>query len=139
MANTLDQPLNQPMVLGNRFARLVTTADGHVTALFVGAVAGASEVWVRLVDEEALLLEGGHSSRPAEILIGVQNDAEVAWRHIDDVVRTSQATSVHVAGHPDGDETRATPGPGRRCAYSFVACPNRRAPGSSGSRSEFTS
>ena len=137
MANTLDEPLDQPMVLGNRFARLVTTADGDVTALFVGAVAGASEVWVRLVDEEALLLAGGHSSRPAEILIGVQNDAEVARYHVDDVVRMSQATSVHVAGRRGG-ETRTTPDPDRRCVYSVVACPNRRAPGSIGGGNEFT-
>ena len=102
MADTLDEP----MVLGNRFARLVTTAGGDVTALFVGAVAGASEVWVRLVDEEALLLEGGRSSRPAEILIGVPNSTAVPRRHVEDVVQMSQAVSVHVAHPADGAAPR---------------------------------
>jgi hypothetical protein len=101
MSNDLDEPLDLPMTVGNRFVRLVTTADGDVTALFVGAVAGASEVWVRLVDEEALLLEGGQSSRPAEILIGVRNCPDEARSHVGDVIRLSKAASVHVEPRAD--------------------------------------
>jgi hypothetical protein len=145
MSNGPDEPLDVPMILGNRFARLVTTSDGDVTALFVGRVAGASEVWVRLVNEEALLLEGGHSSRPAEILIGVRHCPELARRRLADVVRLSRAQSVHVERRADtfgtpltGSRCRRGRGVERRWVQQVPACVNRRAPGSSGSRNEFT-
>ncbi|MBJ8345453.1 hypothetical protein [Antrihabitans sp. YC2-6] len=68
--------LDVHMTVGAREARLVTFAclddeDDEWTALLVGDVSGASEVPVRTVEEERLLLAGARSTIPAEILVAV--------------------------------------------------------------------
>jgi hypothetical protein len=74
----------------------VTSADGSVTSLIVGASAGAADVPVRLVEEETLLIRGAHSRRPAEILIGVRTGDNSLDYVVDDVARKSNAASVLV-------------------------------------------
>jgi len=88
--------LDRQLLVGNRSARLVTSADGMVTALIVGVSAGAADVPVRLVDEETLLIRGAHSRCPAEILIGVRPGRETAERVVNEVVRKSNVSSVRV-------------------------------------------
>ena len=93
-AHKFANALDRPVLVGNRRARLVTSADGPVTALIVGASAGAADVPVRLVEEETLLISGAHSRRPAEILIGVRPGDNPFENVVDDIVRKSNAASA---------------------------------------------
>ncbi|MFC9760557.1 hypothetical protein [Rhodococcus jostii] len=64
--------LDEVVPVGTGTARLIATRDDDVDylALIVGDVADRHDVAVRVVDEEALLIEGNRSESCPEILIG---------------------------------------------------------------------
>ncbi|MDV6286672.1 hypothetical protein [Rhodococcus jostii] len=65
--------LDVTVPLAARTGRLLACRDAEwdteLVVLMVGDVIGADDVPVRVVDEEAVLIEGQHSTQPAEILV----------------------------------------------------------------------
>ncbi len=77
------------MPVGAGTARLIATRDDDVDylALIVGDVADRHDVAVRVVDEEALLIEGSRFESSPEILIGLRTAPSICGcsdaRHVD--------------------------------------------------------
>ncbi|WP_067901738.1 hypothetical protein [Nocardia vaccinii] len=67
--------LDLGLMVGGRSARLLAFDDTRYTVLVVGEVFGASDVPMRIVVEELLLIAGARSHRPAEILIAAEAQA----------------------------------------------------------------
>ncbi|MGW5152856.1 hypothetical protein [Rhodococcus koreensis] len=65
--------LDVTVPLAARTGRLLAYRDAdwdtELVVLMVGDVIGADDVPVRVVDEETILIEGQHSTQPAEILV----------------------------------------------------------------------
>lgn len=65
--------LDVSLTLGPRSGRLLAYHDADwdtdYVVLMIGQIIDAQDVPLRVVDEEALLVEGGRCTRPAEILI----------------------------------------------------------------------
>jgi hypothetical protein len=68
--------LDEVVPLGRNTARLIATRDDDTDidylALIIGDVADGTDIAVRGVDEEALLVEGSRSESSPEILIGLR-------------------------------------------------------------------
>ena len=81
--------LDEVVPVGAGTARLIATRDDDVDylALIVGDVADRHDVAVRVVDEEALLIEGSRFESSPEILIGLRTAPSICGcsdaRHVD--------------------------------------------------------
>ena len=81
--------LDEVVAVGTGTARLIATRvdDVDYLALIVGDVAHRHDVAVRVVDEEALLIEGSRSESSPEILIGLRAAPSICGcsdaRHVD--------------------------------------------------------
>ena len=83
--------LDEVVPVGAGTARLIATRDEDTDidylALIVGDVAGGRDIAVRVVDEEALLIEGSRSESSPEILIGLRAAPSICGcsdaRHVD--------------------------------------------------------
>lgn len=75
---TMDRQVATATVRGRLLAYHDADGGHDYVALMVGDVQGGEDVPVRAVGEERLLLEGGRSSLPAEILVGTGDRDEVA-------------------------------------------------------------
>ena len=81
--------LDEVVPVGAGTARLIATRDDDVDylALIVGDVADRHDVAVRVVDEEALLIEGSRSEFTPEILVGLRAAPSICGcstaRHVD--------------------------------------------------------
>ncbi|MCZ4587511.1 hypothetical protein O4328_28135 [Rhodococcus opacus] len=81
--------LDEVVPMGAGTARLIATRvdDVDYLALIVGDVADRHDVAVRVVDEEALLIEGSRSESSPEILIGLRAAPSICGcsdaRHVD--------------------------------------------------------
>ncbi|MBS9372199.1 hypothetical protein GON09_001163 [Rhodococcus sp. B50] len=82
--------LDESLRCGSREARLLAIRDSEsetdYVALLVGDVSGGSDVAVREVDEERLLVEASRPSTEPEILLGVASVLEAGClgpRHVD--------------------------------------------------------
>ena len=79
-ARTMTPELDESLRCGSRKARLLAIRDSEsetdYVALLVGDVSGHSDVTVREVDEERLLVEASRPSTEPEILLGVASAPE---------------------------------------------------------------
>ncbi|MBH0120798.1 hypothetical protein I0Q12_15245 [Rhodococcus sp. CX] len=75
---TMDRRVVTETVRGRLVAYHDAEEDHDYVALMVGDVEGGEDVPVRAVGEERLLLEGGRSGLPAEILVGTGDLDEAA-------------------------------------------------------------
>lgn len=75
---TMDRQVATATVRGRLLAYHDADGGHDYVALMVGDVQGGEDVPVRAVGEERLLLEGGRSSLPAEILVGTGDRDEAA-------------------------------------------------------------
>ncbi|PQP16041.1 hypothetical protein [Rhodococcus opacus] len=80
--------LDEVVPVGTCTARLIATRDDDVDylALVVGDVADGTDIAVRVVDEEALLIEGSRCGSSPEILIGLRAAPSICGsdtRHVD--------------------------------------------------------
>ena len=81
--------LDEVVPVGAGTARLIATRDDDVDylALIVGDVSDRHDVAVRVVDEEALLIEGSRFESSPEILIGLRTAPSICGcsdaRHVD--------------------------------------------------------
>ncbi|WP_172650132.1 hypothetical protein [Rhodococcus opacus] len=84
--------LDEVVPVGTGTARLIATRvdDVDYLALVVGDVADRHDVAVRVVDEEALLIEGSRSESTPEILIGLRAAQSICGcseaRHVDSLL-----------------------------------------------------
>ncbi|MCD2099381.1 hypothetical protein [Rhodococcus rhodochrous] len=84
-ARTVAPELDESLRCGSRKARLLAIRDSEsetdYVALLVGDVSGHSDVTVREVDEERLLVEGSRPSTEPEILLGITPEPGYSGPH----------------------------------------------------------
>lgn len=90
-ASSVTPELDEPLRCGNHQARLIAMRDADTDveylALVVGDVSGRSDITVREVDEELLLVEGSRSPVEQEILLGVSSEYEEGYSGTDHLDR----------------------------------------------------
>ncbi|KAF0963775.1 hypothetical protein [Rhodococcus sp. T7] len=78
-AESTNLVLDEPVPIGTGTARLIAARvdDVDYLALVIGDVADGRDIAVRVVDEEALLIQGSRSESTPEILIGLRTAASM--------------------------------------------------------------